>query len=214
MATTMKSDELNIVNTEQVVEHRNIISIPQFFDGMYLTESEKKARKDLAKKIYAIIVALLTIIKANKALNNEHDTGYYKEYLVDSLTPVYNEVFGENTYKSIIEHFANEFVDSTMRHIDEPYFTSDDRAVVNAEEQSNSVHNQSDYDTAVSSGKTRKIWVTKHDQRVRKTHEAADGQEVAIDEPFVVGSALLQFPCDPEGALKEICNCRCSCIYK
>ena len=214
MATTMRSDELNIVRDETVVEKRNVLDIDTFFEEMYLTESEKQARIDLAKKIYAIIVALLTIIKANKMLNNEHDTGYYKDYLVDSLTPVYNEVFGENTYKSIIEHFSNEFIDSTMRHIDEPYFTSEDRATVNAENQSNAVHNRKQRDEAILSGKTKKVWVTMHDQRVRKTHVAADGQEVGINDLFSIGNSFLEFPCDPSGSPKETVNCRCTVVYK
>lgn len=214
MATT-KSDELNIVGSEQVVEKRNVLDIDTFFNEMYLTESEKEERKDLAKTIFIVLSALLTIIKANEVLNNEHDTGYYKNYLVDSLTPVYDALFGQGKYKSLIDNFANEVVDSTMRHINEPYFTSDDRATVNSEQQSNAAYNQEQYDQAVASGKTHKRWITMHDKRVRATHDAADGQEVEIKKPFEVGNSELMFPCDLSlGAnLKEIVNCRCVCIY-
>ena len=102
-----------------------------------------------------------------------------------------------------------------MRHIKESYFTSDDRATVNAEQQSNATYNQEQYNQAVASGKTKKTWITMHDQRVRKTHDAADGQEVDIDKPFTVGDSELMFPCDLSlGAnLREICNCRCVVTY-
>lgn len=212
---TMKIDQLNSP-IEQVVESRNVIPIDEFFDEMYLTESEKEERKDLAKNIYLILSAILAIIKANEVLNNPHDTEYYKDYITSNLEIVFDNVFGSGSYRSLIENFANEFVDSTMRHIDTPYFTSDDRAIVNAEQQSNGVYNKKQYEDALASGKTHKQWVTMHDQRVRKSHIAADGQEVEIKKPFMVGDSELLFPCDESfGAhLKEICGCRCTCIYK
>ena len=100
-----------------------------------------------------------------------------------------------------------------MRNIDKRYFTSDDRAVVNAEQQTNSTFNKKSFEEAIESGKTHKMWVTKHDQRVRHTHVEADGQTVPIDKPFEVGGSELQFPCDPLGSAKEIVNCRCQVIY-
>lgn len=210
----MKIDQLNSP-TEQVVESRNIIPISQYFDEMYLTESEKEERKDLAKNLYVILSAILTIIKANEVLKNPHDTEYYKDYITSNLEIVFDNVFGLGSYRSLIENFANEFVDSTMRHIDTPYFTSDDRAIVNAEQQSNGVFNKKQYEDAIASGKTHKTWVTMHDKRVRASHDAVDGQKVAIDKPFEVGDSELLFPCDLSlGAhLKEVANCRCVVVY-
>lgn len=209
----MKIDQLNSP-TEQVVDNRNIIPIEEYFDDMYLTESEKEERKDLAKNLYVILSAILTIIKANEVLKNPHDTEYYKDYITSNLEIVFDNVFGPGSYRSLIENFANEFVDSTMRHIDTPYFTSDDRAIVNAENQSNSIYNRRQYDNAVRDGKTKKKWVTMHDKRVRKAHEEADGQEIDINKPFEVGGEELDFPCDPLAGAKNTVNCRCICLYR
>jgi len=210
----LKMDELNSP-VEQVVEPSNVLSIDDFFDDMYLTESEKEERKELAKNIFIILSAILTIIKANEVLKNSHDTQEYKGYVADNLKSLFRVVFGSDKYNSQIDSFADEFIDSTMRNIDNPYFTSDDRATVNAEQQSNAIYNQQQYEQAVQSGKTTKKWVTMHDKRVRKTHEEADGQEVAIDKPFEVGSSELMFPGDLSlgASLKEICNCRCVVVY-
>ena len=217
MATRMKSDELNIIGSEQVVEQRNILGIDEFFDTMYLTDSEKAERKDFAKTIFSVLSVLLTIIAAKQFLisanGGEHDTQYYEDYIKDNLLPVYREIFGSDKFNSQISTFAKEFVDSTIRNIDKKYFTSDDRAIVNAEQQTNATFNRDEYDKAVDSGKTQKTWIAKHDQRVRHTHVEADGQTVAIDKPFLVGDSELQFPCDPLGSSKEIVNCRCQCIY-
>ena len=212
---TMRSDELNIVGSEQVVEKNSVLDIDTFFDGMYLTDSEKEERKDLARNIFIVLSAILTIISANNVLGNEHDTQYYEDYVRDNLQTAYRNAFGNEKYNSQVSTFAKEFVDSTMRHINEtPYFTSEERAIVNAETQTNSAFNRNQYEEAIERGKTKKVWVTMHDARVRKTHVAADEQETDIDKPFVVGSSLMQYPCDPDGHAKEIVNCRCTCIYK
>jgi len=57
-----------------------------------------------------------------------------------------------------------------------------------------------------------KEWLTAHDDVVRDTHAAADGQVVALDAQFRVGSDLLDFPGDPSGSAEEIINCRCTLI--
>ena len=216
----MRSDELNIVNTEQVVEKRNILPIDQFFDEMYLTDSEKEERKDLAKALFIIFSAILTIIKANELLGNEHDMAYYKEYVSGNMKSLYRATFGSDKYVSQLDDFANDFIDVTMRNISssttpDAYFTSDDRAIVNAENQANIVYNQNQYEEAIHVGKTMKKWVTMHDKRVRKTHEEADGQTVAIDKPFEVGGYEMMFCCDKSRGAhsKEVINCRCTCVY-
>ncbi|QDP45510.1 MuF-like minor capsid protein [Microbacterium phage FuzzBuster] len=58
-------------------------------------------------------------------------------------------------------------------------------------------------------GFTRKRWVTRHDDKVRETHRHADGDTVALSEPFYVGGYPLMYP-GQRGAPPEIViNCRC-----
>jgi hypothetical protein len=59
-----------------------------------------------------------------------------------------------------------------------------------------------------------KTWVTRHDDNVRSTHAALDGQTVAIEQPFESGSALLRFPGDRKGVIGEVINCRCRMISR
>ena len=55
-----------------------------------------------------------------------------------------------------------------------------------------------------------KSWLTAGDENVRESHVAAEAQGVIpIDERFGNG---LMFPGDPEGAVSELVNCRCSLI--
>lgn len=61
--------------------------------------------------------------------------------------------------------------------------------------------------------KFRKTWLATEDQRTREDHAAANGQQVDLDEPFVVGGEELMFPGDPNGSPGNVINCRCVCIY-
>mgnify|MGYP000254981892 CR=1 FL=1 len=71
----------------------------------------------------------------------------------------------------------------------------------------NAAHRMATSDLARKRGRLR--WVTVHDNRVRPTHVAADGQVQDLGTPFHVGDAHLLYPGDPAGPLKETANCRC-----
>ncbi len=64
--------------------------------------------------------------------------------------------------------------------------------------------------TADGTASATKTWQTMGDDRVRPTHDDADGQEVNASDPFVVGGEELQYPCDSAGSLAETSGCRCS----
>jgi Phage Mu protein F like protein len=58
-----------------------------------------------------------------------------------------------------------------------------------------------------------KEWLATHDSRTRQTHRDADGQVVALDDPFTVGGASMDRPHDPTGPAREVVNCRCTIVY-
>lgn len=67
--------------------------------------------------------------------------------------------------------------------------------------------------TATGRKDLRKVWKTNIDGRERASHAAANGQQVGIDERFVVGSASLLYPNDYSGPASEIIQCRCQANY-
>lgn len=76
---------------------------------------------------------------------------------------------------------------------------------------------QVEYDQIAQSGDPTsdlyvKQWVAILDDRTRPWHAAADGQRVAINEPFVVKGERLMYPGDDSlgVSLDNIINCRCS----
>ena len=62
----------------------------------------------------------------------------------------------------------------------------------------------------IESGARSHVWISSRDQRVRATHQAADGQCRDIGEAFDVGAAKLAHPSDPAGPPEEIIACRCT----
>jgi 2'-5' RNA ligase len=52
-----------------------------------------------------------------------------------------------------------------------------------------------------------KRWLATEDERTRETHAEADGQVVAIDQPFQVGGEQADFPGDPGLSDEEAINC-------
>lgn len=82
---------------------------------------------------------------------------------------------------------------------------------------SNNAHNAA----LQEAGFTKKRWLTSRDARVRRPegsspfdHVAAEGQTVAIDEPFIVSGEQLMFPGDRSrgASAGNIINCRCTTV--
>lgn len=63
-----------------------------------------------------------------------------------------------------------------------------------------------------------KRWLSRRDGKVRTRakgkydHLVADGEEVPLDEPFVKTGGELMHPCDPNGAVGNVVECRCTSL--
>jgi uncharacterized protein with gpF-like domain len=59
----------------------------------------------------------------------------------------------------------------------------------------------------------RREWIAASGERTRSSHNAADGQTVGMDEPFIIGGESLDYPGDPSGSADNVINCRCAVGY-
>jgi len=68
-----------------------------------------------------------------------------------------------------------------------------------------------DDDTSISDYKQKKTWVAILDDSTREAHAAADGQEVDVDDPFIVDGEELDMPRDDSrgASASNIIGCRC-----
>ena len=58
----------------------------------------------------------------------------------------------------------------------------------------------------------KKEWLATLDARTRPAHGAADGQQVDVDEPFILDGYKLMFPGDKSAPAYLVYNCRCTTI--
>lgn len=208
-------DELNKLYAAEKGDDLRSMPFDQFFGEMGISQEQKDRRIETAKDIKAFMMIALA------ELYYERQEGDYWSY--DPSGTI------QNGYRSIIERLAipltalfaatraeelaADVVDSTMRNQDDAYFFSEDRATLIAENEANSIWNDSEYQDAILTGKTRKTWHAIMDRRTRDTHRDINGTAIPIDEYFMVGDSMMLFPRDPSGAPEEIVNCRCWATY-
>jgi uncharacterized protein with gpF-like domain len=112
----------------------------------------------------------------------------------------------------------NETVSQLAKRIDNLYLSGviPNRSTVIAQAESHSASGYAAWIAGKSSGMTLdKVWLSLHDARTRSAHSDADGQQVGIDEPFIVDGQELDYPGDAKkGSASNTINCRCSMYFK
>lgn len=217
----LKIDELNVNRTIT----KRAIPYSIYFGEMDLTEEEKEKRIALANSFEEVFLFLFTVLSIEIALGNEVDVEYYTDMLARRLEmAITGQGFDIGDYeyiKQYCKNVASEIIVGTIadngKEIknNDPYLTSGDRAMFIAENEANAVRNYLQLEEALKKGFTKKKWVTKHDRKVRHTHELVDGETIGIYDTFLVGDSEMMFPKDTTlGAeAREIVGCRCICKY-
>lgn len=194
----MKFDELN--------------RLKRFFSTMEIPQSEKDKRVSLGNLLFDAFFYTFAMMRTEYKLQGVLNRDFY----INSLGGRIRDVLDDVTLpyeEGYISRLTNEVVDTTLRHLDDDYYFSKERALLVAQNESNSVMNNYDYLTAKNNGKKYKTWIAELDNRTRPWHVDADGQRVPIDSMFYVGGEEMRFPHDYNASPDNIINCRCSCQY-
>lgn len=202
-----------------------IIPIDRFFAEMELSEEEKRRREDLANELLILFLLLFNEIEAERLIHGDLsnvDITYFKEMLyrqycdkVDVYILLLLALLGNtDEIEEEIRQRTSFIVDTTLKFEDE-FYTSKDRAIMLAENETNYVGNYTDYHTAKYQGYRHKQWLTMRDEKVRISHVLVDGQTVGIDEYFRVGGYEMLYPMDTSRGAPpdETANCRCTIQY-
>ena len=185
---------------------------------MYISPKQMKTRIDLAEQIEDVMLWVFAYwaIAASAELA-EDELRQDAKYKMLSVVAKHTKV--DEYLAKHIDETIDEVIRTTAKHKDDAdsqYWTSNERAMLIAENEANSIENYVEYRDAATNGKKKKKWLTELDDKVRITHELAEGQTVDIDGLFLVGNSLMRFPMDtmydPEP--QEIINCRCACKYE
>lgn len=188
----------------------------QYFKKMDLEEEQVERRIEYTKKaneLFDVILILLLTMQENGSV----DYAYARTLLESWLLSLIAEFTTPDDY--LIDYAADtayNFVETTKNHEGEPWYTSQDRSLYNAENSANDVLNYDEYQKAIEAGKTHKKWITENDKKVRDSHRELHNKVIPIKEYFRVGVARMRFPKDYEYASmfpEELVNCRCTIEY-
>ena len=181
------------------------INWEEFYDAMDISEEQKENRKSVADKLFFILLSLFLLVDETR------DIVVCEWYLRNNLTDLIISygVYDSNSL-NYINKFTEEYIANTFNN-EGDYWTSDDRAMIGALNESNSIVNYSELVDAIEQGYTKKIWKTERDNKVRETHREVDNKKIPIEEYFEVGNERLLYPHDEANCvdLKEVCGCRC-----
>lgn len=205
----MKFDELN--------------QLKRYFKVMELPEKDKEKRVSLGMLFYDAFFYVFLMMRTEVAVKLKETGDISKvmidrDYYVQSLDYRIRDILEENDLpyeEEYIPRLTEDVIDTTTRHLDDDYYFSQERALLVAQNEANTVLNGVDFTQAKSNGKKYKTWITEGDTKVRLWHEEVDNLRVAIDEMFHVGNDELRFPHDYiNGSAENLINCRCTCIYE
>lgn len=208
---TMKTDELNILGASEPFDYKDFIE--HYFDVMQISEKQKKQRIESAEELMDIILYFFGWCEEFPEEVNEEKIrqfeNEYKEVIFEYAEP-------SDYLSSYVSTFMNNLIKVTMEHLKEQYFTSIERAANVAVNESNLIFGHEEFQRAKDLGYTKKTWLTERDLRVRPTHAEIEGWTIPIDQPFLVGESLMDFPKDQytyNADPKEVVNCRCVCRF-
>ena len=196
----MKFDELN--------------QLKRYYAVMDLPQKEKDKRTSLGMFFFDVFFYIFVLMQAEVKVKGNID----KDFFVRSLNGRIRDVLEENNLpydENYIPQLSEDVIETTTRHLDEPYYFSQERALLVAQNEANTVMNSVDFKTAKAQGKKYKRWITEKDERVRPTHVLVDETKIPIDEMFQVGNDQMRFPHDYiNGSPENLINCRCVCVYE
>ena len=208
-------DEINTVRSED--SKKAVKKYEEYFSVMALNPEQIRKRilfaRELEDALFMLFLAWLYGADEQAAQDE-----FVERYLY--TVEQFDDVGLEFDFVEYIVLLAASLYESTMRNIDDPYYTSFDRATYVAANEANTALNKIEYTQAVKGGMTKKTWHTEQDLRVRHTHVPMDGKTIPIDGVFDVGGVKMKYPKDVDtdgmnpSLLREITNCRCAVSYE
>lgn len=207
----IKTDELNILSaSEDSFDYDEFIE--HYFDVMQISERQKKERIEAAKEFFDIILYFL--IWCEEFPEEVETEEVVRQFENDYKEKIYEFSEPSDYLTSYVTLFIRNLIDVTMQHLGEEYFTSVERAANVAVNESNTIFNYMDLETAKSLGYTKKTWVAEVDDRTRQDHLDMNSWTVPIDDWFVFPDCMMLFAHDEvNGTANQCSNCRCTTVY-
>lgn len=199
-------------------EIEKIRSMPydNFFDEMGITKEQKKERIEFAEKFeddMRFLIMLILIMQETGQIETDKAAEQFEMRLLEWVA-LY--VALDDEVKTYITDFCLSTAETTVNHITERYYVSEDRIRFVSENAALDFLNNADFQKARKANKQYKTWHTIMDGKERNTHHRENLTTIPIDSYFLVGDALMRYPHDMAVAYlhpEEVINCRCWVTY-
>lgn len=196
-----------------MVKFDELNRLKKYFSVMEIPQSEQDKRVSLGWLFYDAFLYVLLLMQTEYRVNKQIE----KDFYVRAIEGRIRDILEDNNIpydEDYVPKVAEDVIETTLRHQEEEYYYSQERALLIAQNEANTVMNSVDFQEAKLNGKTHKTWISEKDSKVRLWHEEVDSTTVKIDEPFHVGGDLLDYPHDYiHGSPENLINCRCTCRY-
>mgnify|MGYP003498436723 CR=1 FL=1 len=207
-----------VTDGEQRADPAPDVDPASIFDQPFWVAAAAELATDLSEEVVAQALSRL-------AIEFGIDFDLQAPWVADFINARANQLAGHvttTTYNSIQQAMvdgvaAGESIDDIAARIRKVFAqASEQRAVTIARTEVISAYNGAatqgamELDPDVVAGQE---WIATRDGRTREPHAAADGQVVAIGEPFLVGGNEAAYPCDPALPADETVNCRCAVAF-
>lgn len=206
-------DELN-----KLVGMKRSEPFEEYFAPMKISDEQKRERIRLAESLedefaYMMSYMFYAYPNINVEMADELRDRYMEQLVLLGIAVGAADRIAE--YEMQTQKFALEAIESTQRHKEDPYYYSEDRARLCAEDQSNFIYDIKEYGDALDAGYMYKTWETVGDNRVRSSHVEIEGTTIPLEEPFVLWGGLMMHPHDDSLGVdeNELIGCRCSLSF-
>lgn len=188
--------------------------ISEYFKPMRISKERKEIREEAARDFRDFLLFILALIATESAYNALNWAYIEEQFRLEMEKAALEYARRSQELEDYIAEKASDFVSVTRdKDLSDPYWTSDERATMEAVNEANDVVGYEELQQAIEDGYTHKIWKTENDSRVRKTHRAVEGKKIPIRDMFEVGDGLMRYPHDWYYNAKECYNCRCALVF-
>lgn len=184
-------------------------SFDRIRSSIALSQAQSWSRKDLAQRIAA-------------ELSWEQKGAYWRseKTRIDSQIDAILDPLGQpGTQAREIARLSDPRVQAlrndrnrVIRRLDDEQSYWHNRSTLIARTEATGVANHAALRALAEEGVKAKEWLSVADSRTRDSHSEANGQVVALEQPFTVGGFQLMAPGDPGAPVQETANCRCSIV--
>jgi len=208
------SPKLNKINTQFMLDSSLFIANESEQQNGYVTETNAKM---LDKAVIAGAVAYASLVVGKEEeiaiLNSKLVTASNQEYakITRDLEKAKNEMSNIEIGRNAL--IARQIQQTAVNHARSELLASQNVGVAESWARQREAELIDEASLIGAGGqviKPVKSWNAILDNKTRSSHAQADGQEVGVNDYYIVGGEQLKQPRDPNGSAGNTINCRCN----